>query len=108
MRPAARWLSVATVLCASVAPVLSSTPAWADSLTTQVDAASWYWAEQSAVGPAPVGAPRDASGVPAGDLGVAYTTDVDKMTALSFGLSAVPKGSVFSSFTVFVSSVKAG
>ena len=100
MRPAARWVSVAAVLCASAAPGLAATPAWADSLTTQVDSASWYWAEQSAVGPAPVGAPRDASGVPAGDLGVAYTTDVDKMTALSFAVDGVPDGATFTSFTV--------
>src|SRR4051794_18100883 len=100
MRPAARWLSVAAVLCASAAPALSATTAWADSLTTQVDNASWYWAEQAGVGPAPVGAPRDASGVPAGDLGVSYTTDVDKMTALSFALDGVPDGASFTSFTV--------
>jgi hypothetical protein len=101
MRPAARWVSVTAMLAAAGAPGLAGAgPAWADSLTTQVDAASWYWAEQAGVGPLPAGAPREASGVPAGDLGVSYTNDVDKVAALGFGLSAVPTSAVFTTFTV--------
>jgi hypothetical protein len=89
------------MLAAAGAPGLAGAgPAWADSLATQVDSASWYWAEQATVGPAPVGAPREASGVPAGDLGVSYTNDVDKVAALGFGLSAGPKGALFTTFTV--------
>jgi hypothetical protein len=101
MRPAARWISVAALLGAAGAPGLfSAAPAWADSLATQVDAASWYWAEQAGVGPLPAGAPREASGVPAGDLGVSYTTDVDKVAALAFGVSSAPTGALFDAFTV--------
>ncbi|MDT7546632.1 MAG: hypothetical protein QOE99_2742 [Actinomycetota bacterium] len=105
MRPAARWVSVTAMLAAAGAPgLVSAGPAWADSLATQVDAASWYWAEQTVTAPQagalPAGTPREASGVPTGDLGVSYTTDVDKVAALGFGLSAVPKGAVFTAFTV--------
>ena len=101
MRSAARWMTVVTLLGAAGAPgLLVSGPAYADTLGTQVDAASWYWAEQSGVGPLPAGAPRDASGVPAGDLGVSYTNDVDKVAALAFGVSGVPAGAMFSAFTV--------
>jgi hypothetical protein len=105
MRPAARWISVAALVGAAGAPgLIGAGPAWADSLTTQVNAASWYWAEQTVTapeaGPLPVGTPREASGVPAGDLGVSYTTDVDKVAALALGVAAAPAGAVFDAFTV--------
>src|SRR3954465_4678983 len=97
MRPAARWIGVAALVGAAGAPgLMTAAPAWADSLATQVDAASWYWAEQTVAlpeaGPLPVGTPREASGVPAGDLGVSFTTDVDKVAALGIGVSAAPAG----------------
>jgi hypothetical protein len=101
MRPAARWISVAALVGAAGASGLgSAAPAWADSLATQVDASSWYWAEQAGVGPLPAGAPREASGVPAGDLGVSYTTDVDKVAALAIGVSSAPTGALFDVFSV--------
>src|SRR3954470_4594140 len=104
MRPAARWMTGLALLGAAGAPGLLASPAWADELGTQVDAASWYWAEQSVsapeVGALPVGGPREASGIPAGDLGVSYTNDVDKGAALAFGFSAVPSGGPLSNFTV--------
>jgi hypothetical protein len=104
MRPAARWISVAAMVGAAGAPGLAAAPAWADSLTTQVNTASWYWAEQTIsapeAGPLPVGTPREASGVPAGDLGVSFTNDVDKVAALGLGVAAVPAGAIFDSFKV--------
>src|SRR6059058_2139932 len=106
MRPAARWLSVATVLCASMAPALWSTPASADSAVSGVLASNWYWQEQNNVTPAgapagiPAGAPSPASGIPDGDLGVGYTNQVDKVTALNFDVSSLPKNAVVTTFAV--------
>ena len=105
MRPAARWMSVVALVGAAGAPgLVSAAPAWADSLTPAVSAASWYWAEQTLtapeVGPLPAGTPREASGVPSGDLGVSYTTDVDKVAALGLGVDGAPTGAIFDRYTV--------
>ena len=105
MRPMTRLLSVAAMVGAAGAPgLLTASPAWADSLDTQVGAASWYWAEQTVTapeaGPLPVGTPREASGVPAGDLGVSYTNDVDKVAAIGLNVAAAPVGAIFDSFKV--------
>lgn len=105
MRPATRWLGVAAMVGATGVPgLLSAGPAWAETLPTQVDAASWYWAEQTLSAPEagqlPIGTPREASGVPAGDLGVSYTTDVDKVTAIGLGVSGAPAGAIFDRYTV--------
>ena len=105
MRPASRWLSVAVLLGTAGAPgLVGAAPAWADTLSTQVGAASWYWAEQTVTlpeaGPLPAGTPREASGVPAGDLGVSFTNDVDKVAALGLGVDGAPVGAIFDSYTV--------
>jgi len=106
MRPAARWVSVAAVLCASAAPGVLSTSAWADSGVSSVLASNWYWQEQDNVTPAgapaglPAGAPSPASGIPDGDLGVGYTNQVDKVTALNFDVTSLPQNGIVTKFAV--------
>ena len=106
MRPAARWVSVAAVLCASAAPGVLSTAAWADSGVSSVLASNWYWQEQDNVTPAgapaglPAGAPSPASGIPDGDLGVGYTNQVDKVTALNFDVTSLPQNGIVTKFAV--------
>jgi hypothetical protein len=109
MRPVARWISVAALLgVAGVPAVLSSAPAWADSAAPVPSYSNWYWsgtdgALSTVTGGTPVGngpfaAPDQASGVPDGDLGVAYTNDVDKVAAINFGLQSIPDGATVTKF----------
>ena len=107
MRSAARWMSVVTLLGAAGAPgLLAAGPAWADTAVSGVLASNWYWQEQDNVTPAgapaglPAGAPGQASGIPDGDLGVGYTNQVDKVAALNFDVSALPRGATVDSFAV--------
>ncbi|MCU1589139.1 MAG: hypothetical protein JWP11_395, partial [Frankiales bacterium] len=112
MRSSARWMSAVAVV-GMVSPlglvVLSGTPAWADSVNPVVSYSNWYWsgkdgAASTVTGGTPVGngpfaAPDQASGVPDGDLGVAYTNDVDKVAALNFGLQSIPDGASVTKFS---------
>ena len=107
MRSAARWMSVVTLLGAAGAPgILAAGPAWADTAVSGVLASNWYWQEQDNVTPAgapaglPAGAPTQASGIPDGDLGVGYTNQVDKVAALNFDVSGLPRGATVDSFAV--------
>src|SRR3954464_15751431 len=106
MRPASRWLSLAAVLCASAAPGALATAAWADSGVSSVLASNWYWQEQDNVTPAggpagiPAGAPSPAPRLPDGDLAVGYTNQVDKVTALNFDVTSLPKNAVVTRFAV--------
>ena len=73
------------------------------SFATEVSASSWYWSGTSpqANGTTlPASAPTEASNVPAGDRGVAFTNQVDKVTALAFATRALPAGATFSTFAV--------
>ncbi|MDX6198485.1 MAG: hypothetical protein QOJ79_1636 [Actinomycetota bacterium] len=111
MRPAARWISVAAIVGVAGVPVLLATsPAWADAATPVPSYSNWYWsgkdgAASTVTGSTPVGngpfaAPDQASGVPDGDLGVAYTNDVDKVAAINFGLQSIPDGATVTKFAV--------
>ena len=100
-------LNLAAPVLASQPSPGTSTPASSSSASTafatEVSASSWYWAGQapSANGTTlPASAPAEASNVPAGDRGVAFTNDVDKVTALSFATRGLPDGAVFSTFAV--------
>lgn len=103
----AKWVSALALVAASSAPgLLAVAPAWADSGVSSVLASNWYWQEQDNVTPPgapgglPVGAPSETSGIPAGDLGVSYQTQVDKVAALNFDVSSLVPGSTVSKFTV--------
>ena len=111
MRPAARWISVAALLGRPEPPaVLSAAPAWADSASPVPSYSNWYWsgkdgAASTVTGSTPVGngpfaAPDQASGIPDGDLGVAYTNDVDKVAAINFGLQSIPDGATVTRFAI--------
>jgi hypothetical protein len=111
MRPATRWISVAAMLGAAAAPgLIGASPAWADSASPVVSYSNWYWsgkdgAASTVTGGTPIGngpfaAPDEASGVPAGDLGVAYTNDVDKVAAMDFGLQSIPEGATVTRFAI--------
>lgn len=101
-------LSAGAVAIALAAPGLASTdaatPGGAGSaFATEVSASSWYWADTSpqAAGTAlPASAPAQASNVPAGDRGVAFTRDVDKVTAVAFATRGLPAGATFTTFAV--------
>jgi len=112
MRPAARCISVAALLGVAGVPVLlSAAPAWADTAVPVPSYSNWYWSGKDGaastitggtpVGNGPFAAPDQASGVPDGDLGVAYTNDVDKVSAINFGLQSIPDGATVTKF-VFV------
>jgi hypothetical protein len=95
------------VLAAAVTAALGASPAHADSAATPAVKTNWYWfLEQPVVNgeTVPVGAPEQASAVPAGDLGVGYLVDQlassDKAAAVQFDTSAIPLGSTYTSFTV--------
>jgi hypothetical protein len=107
MRPAARWMSVMALLGAAGAPgLMAAGPAWADTAVSGVLASNWYWQEQDNVTPPgapaglPAGAPGEASGIPAGDFGVSYTNQVDKVTALNFDVSALRANAAVTRFAV--------
>ena len=91
-------ISLAVPAVASPTP-----PSAASSFVTEVSASSWYWAGTSpkAGGTTlPANAPAEASNVPAGDRGVGFTNQVDKVTALGFATRGLPAGAVFSTFAV--------
>jgi hypothetical protein len=109
MRPAARCISVAAMVGVTGVPILLATsPAWADAASPVPSYSNWYWsgkdgAASTVTGGTPVGngpfaAPDQASGVPDGDLGVAYTNDVDKVAAINFGLQSIPEGATVTKF----------
>jgi hypothetical protein len=120
VRTAYRLLSTA-VAVGAIFP-FGMTSAHADTRPILVEQSAWFWAEQvggEAAGGVgwPVGVPRPASGVPEGDLAVAYTgkTEVnaetketesvpDKETYLRWDVYDVPEGSYVDSFvfTMFV------
>ena len=101
-------LGAGAVVVALAAPGLASTneatPGGAgSSFASEVSASSWYWAGTSPqVGGTalPASAPSEASNVPAGDRGVAFSSDVDKVTALAFATMGLPAGATFSTFAV--------
>lgn len=107
MRAAARWATVAGLVGAAAAPGLgAAAPAYADSLTPVVSGTNWYWSGKDGAtattpaGNGPFAAPDQASGVPDGDLGVAFTNDVDKVAALDFLLGGIPDGAAVTRFAV--------
>jgi hypothetical protein len=98
------------VLLAAVSgAVLGPLPAYADTATPHAVKTNWYWFLQTPTVEGetlPVGAPAEASLVPAGDLGVGYLVDqlssTDKVAAVDFDLGEIPQGSTYSSFRVTV------
>ena len=96
--------ALGAVACLGLA---GAVPAYADtSYRPSLDASNWYWAgERPALAPAPAPAfptdlPSQASGIPAGDVGVAYLNSTDKVTALQVGVASVPIGATFTSFVL--------
>jgi hypothetical protein len=88
--------------------LVAGSAAYADTAAPVVSGTNWYWsgsdgpASTTPVGAGPFAAPAQASGIPDGDLGVAYTNDVDKVAALDFLLAAIPEGASVSKFAVTV------
>ncbi|MGB8650159.1 MAG: hypothetical protein WCD35_05805, partial [Mycobacteriales bacterium] len=106
---AASRVGAVVVLTTCLGTGLLGVPAFATpatgTATPPAVTTNWYWAETTPNvqgNTLPAGAPAQASGVPDGDLGVGYTTDVDKVAAVAFDLGSVPLGSTFSRFTVTV------
>lgn len=111
MRPATRLITGMALLGVAGGPMLlAAAPAWAQSANPTVSYSNWYWsgkdgAASTVTGSTPVGngpfaAPDQASGVPDGDLGVAYTNDVDKVAALNFGIQSIPEGATVTKFAI--------
>ena len=98
--------SVLGALAGGALVLTGAAPASAESYLPTLDGSNWYWAGQTqppAAGapalPAPL--PGQASGVPDGDLGVAYVNGgPDKVTALQVGVASVPIGARFDAFTL--------
>src|SRR5947208_1270874 len=71
-----------------------------------VSASNWYWSEKTSSNPA--NPPDAVSGIPAGDLAVAFTSDSatppnpDKETFLDLDLSSVPPDADVTSLVVTV------
>ena len=100
-------LSTGVAALGFAAPGFASTdeagPSGGSSFATEVSASSWYWAGTSPQvnGTAlPASAPAEVSNVPAGDRGVGYTNQVDKVTALAFATRGLPAGATFTTFDV--------
>jgi hypothetical protein len=98
-----------TPLRASAAALaLAASPLWlpvspgAAAQTSHVADAAWYWSVVDTTGTGPAGAISSASGVPAGDLAVAYTNTPDKASALLFNLDTLGRDP--GSITAFVAS----
>lgn len=109
VRSAARWTTVLGLVGVATAPgLVAGSAAYADTAAPVVSGTNWYWsgsdgpASTTPVGTGPFAAPTQASGIPDGDLGVAYTNDVDKVAALDFLLAAIPDGASVSKFAVTV------
>jgi hypothetical protein len=110
MRARARWMGSAAIVGIVGGPLglvaVAAPPAWADSASPVVSYSNWYWSGKDGatattpLGNGPFAAPDEASAIPAGDLGVAYTNDVDKVAALDFGLQSIPEGATVSKFLV--------
>src|SRR3954453_6167596 len=108
-RPMRRWLRLlaAALLAAGAAMLLlPGGTAAADAPKVVVTQQSWFWQNAYEQANPPVAETLPAtepSGVPDGDLAVAYTGNADKssskMTALSFDMSTVPAGSTVDAFT---------
>ena len=104
-----RWLRLlAAVLLTAGAALLLLPGGTASAASTKagVTQQSWFWQnayEQANPPVAQTPPATEPSGVPDGDLAVAYTGNADKssskMTALSFDVSAVPAGSSIETFT---------
>src|SRR4051795_1244964 len=104
-----RWLRLlAAALLAAGAAMLLLPGGTAAAAATKVGVVqqSWFWQnayEQANPPVAQTPPATEPSGVPDGDLAVAYTGNADKssskMTALSFDMSAVPAGSTIDAFT---------
>lgn len=101
---AAFSLAVVTVVAFGVV----APEAFAASATAPVSQTSWFWREQqSNIGGTGVAPPAPAPDptVPAGDLAVAGPTNkqgADKESYVAFDLSAIPRGSTVTSFTLTV------
>jgi hypothetical protein len=98
-----------TPLRASAAALaLAASPLWlpvspgAAAQTSHVADAAWYWSVVDTTGTGPAGAISSASGVPAGDLAVAYTNTPDKASALLFNPDTLGRDP--GSITAFVAS----
>jgi len=112
VRTAYRVLSTA-VAVGAIFP-FGMAPAHADTSPVKVETAAWFWSQQvtgeigdTGVG-YPVTVPVKASGVPEGDLAVAYkgdkeadgtTSKPDKETYLAWDVYFIPEGSYVDSFT---------
>src|SRR3954451_13166010 len=104
-----RWLRLlAAALLAAGAAMLLLPGGTAAAAATKVGVVqqSWFWQNAYEQANPPVAQTLPAtepSGVPEGDLAVAYTGNADKssskMTALSFDMSTVPAGATIDAFT---------
>lgn len=103
----------ALATCVATGPFAASASAsTAGTATPPAVSTNWYWSAKAPVLPAGPALPTlpaeadQASGVPAGDLGVGYAADSggapDKIAAIGFDLTQIPAGSTFIQFTVTV------
>lgn len=119
MRTAYRVLSTALAV-GSIFPIGIQPAHAATTMDVKVETAAWFWSTQvsgeAAPGvPYPGAVPRPASGIPEGDLAVAYKGDKeanpedgtqksvpDKETYLLWDIYSIPEGSIVDSFTFTV------
>src|SRR3954452_10574688 len=106
MRRRLRLLAPALLAAGAAMLLLPGGTAAAAATKVGVVQQSWFWQnayEQANPPVAQTPPATEPSGVPDGDLAVAYTGNADKssskMTALSFDMSAVPSGSTIDAFT---------
>jgi hypothetical protein len=114
LRTASRLLSTA-VAVGAIFPI-GTMPAHADSSPVLVETAAWFWSSQTSGSVPQAGVPYPAvpastSGVPDGDLAVAYKGETetkqdgtkvsvpDKETYLAWDIYFIPEGSYVDSFT---------
>jgi hypothetical protein len=101
--------TVGVLMAGALAPLLAAVPAYAGGAThakAKVLQANWYWAKQTdALAAETAGTPlsgkSEPSGVPAGDLAVAYVngSDPNKETYLAFDESELTADSKVTSFS---------
>jgi hypothetical protein len=94
---------VTTMIAAAAVFPFGMSAASADVTQPAVTQGAWYWADKTVVvGPEVLTPPEQLTGVPAGDLAVAFKKDEsnkpDKVAYLAWDVSAIPQGSTVSKF----------
>jgi hypothetical protein len=98
---------VTTLIAAAAVFPFGMSAASADTTQPRVTQGAWYWADKSVVvGPEVLTPPEQLTGVPAGDLAVAFKKDdgnkPDKVAYLAWDVSAIPAGSTVSKFELTI------